>query len=161
MGVVDHFVWAGPADSRGVRLLFYLGDGILLGAILYFVVVLSSSFGGSEWFVGPALAIAGFFVVVFLARLFRDVWAGVLAGREESRSWVDEEWKATRRWLWLVAVAILIAVLLGGLTVLFEGWTWGSFPASASPLGFGAVLVGLLLRETVRYRVETQTNPPQ
>lgn len=149
----------GPADSRHVRTLLYLGDGTMAGAILYLAVAqVAFLLSGLEpWMVGVVLA--------FLAIGSVHGWALLRAMRSQSRrsdtaqSRISEEWRAVRRWRWVGAVALPVAAVLVATTVLRWGWEAGWFRPDSDLLAVGALGFGLSVRLLVRLVVSRADGP--
>lgn len=140
-----------PAISRQVRMIFYAGDGMMGGGLLYALVSLMV-FVGFEFLAGGDLWIFGFILVVFLAIGLRNGWAIILANRlqlsrsDHPRIVVFREWKETRRWSWLLFIAIVVASTLAGITLTVWGWEEMSSGSTTEWIWIGAVGIGLALR---------------
>jgi len=131
----------------------------MAGALLYFftsfVFFVVDSFTG-DGFIGAQFWGFTFVLVVFLAIGLRNALLGILLSRDAPRSWVYEEWKDTRRWLWVVVVAVPIAGTLFGYAI----FRWGREWFLASSLVWQASLgAGLLLQMAVRHLIESNTEP--
>lgn len=155
MASMDFSFSSGPADSRVVRMVFYLADGVLVGGVLYVVVagvfVLGET-GVPDWNLDAAFWGVTFLVLVFLAIGIRNAVLAWLTSRDAPRSWVYDEWGATRQWPWVVVVAVLVAVMLLGVSVLPWGREWYLDPTF---LVITTLLVGFGIRLTVRFAIES------
>lgn len=160
MESVDSLFSTGPADSLLVRLLFYLGDGAMAGAVLYFVVaavffVLSTFFSGLTV---VEFALVGLLIMFGLAIGTRNLWASLSVGHSQRTPPVYQEWKTIRQWSGVAVVAIPIAAILVGITVLRWGWEFGWFLPESNLLMLATLGFGLVLRMVVRYAVSGNTD---
>ena len=140
--------WPLPSQSRRVRGLLYLAEGLMLGAGLTFILltVAGATFATieSELFNLDILVIEVLAVLFVLFVLLRGVALGVVARRSPRyRSPKGEDWQETRRWPWVVAVALPVAGVLLGAMFLWGEWVF-----------YGALLAGLLLHGYVRHRIK-------
>ena len=140
----------GAGDSRLVRSLIYLADGLIVGAVLYFGVSIGFfAFSGFD----------GFEIWMLVALLFISTLIGPLLGwgllvSERSRADSSKPafakfvtgWKEARRWRWVAVVAIPVAAILVGVTILRWGWEFGWLLPESNLLTFGTLGVGFVLR---------------
>ena len=106
MGFTEDRLSSGPANSRFIRTLFYLGDGMMLGAVVYFgISQVFFLFSGLErWMIAVLL--------IFLVIGIPYGWAQLMSARshssrsETAQSRLSEEWKETRRWIWVIVVSL-------------------------------------------------------
>lgn len=149
----------GPADSHLVRILFYLADGMMAGAVLYVgVSTVFFLFSGLElWMIAILL--------IFLAIGALHGWAWLSSARSQARrsdtahSQITNEWKETRRWSWVAVVALPVAVILVSVTILRWGWKFGWFLPESDLLVVGTLGFGLVLRLLVRYTITREGGP--
>lgn len=149
----------GPADSRLVRILFYLADGVMAGAVLYVgISTVFFLFSGLElWMITILL--------VFVAIGTLHGWAWLSSARSRARrsdsahSRISNEWKETRRWSLVAVVALPVAVILVGVTVLRWGWRFGWFLPETDLLVVGTLGFGLVLRLLVRHVLTREAGP--
>lgn len=157
----------GPANSRLVRVLTYLGEGWFGGALVFGAVWVGRSLVPAVAS-DSALFLAGgaFLVAVALRWLWFLFWQRRLARRESDlRLWVQQEWLATYRWEWVVGLTLLVGGGLVALDLLVplrddaRRWLWwGTLFVGVTPL-FAASLLstrgeldsGALTLRTVRY----------
>lgn len=130
----------GPAESRLIRILFYIGDGTMIGATLYFMITtalfLIFDFSISElWSMG--------LIVIILVAVR---WWAVIFAKRSSPSPVTREWRKTRRWMGISAVAIFMTTVLFVVQFLTEGFspTWSII--DATPIAIYALLLGFVIR---------------
>lgn len=153
MASTERRLSTGPTDSRLVRILFYLADGMMAGAMLYFgVSTVFFLFSGLElWMVAILL--------IFIAIGTLHGWAWLLSARSQARrsdtvhSQISNEWKETRRWRWVAVVALPIAAILVSVTILRWGWEFGWFLPESNLLMVGTLGFGLVLQQLVRYMI--------
>ncbi|MFC6732383.1 MULTISPECIES: hypothetical protein [unclassified Haladaptatus] len=151
-----------PADSRPVRVAFYVGEGAMAGALLtlaIFVGLLLRRLILSGLLAESNLLVAGFIAVVFLLLTVRSVWAVRRAGRESS-SWVYDEWSELRQWRWVLAVALLVTGAHIGLSALLLTQAGVAGLQGINVLVFGTLIAGLLLRLLVRRKIESTVDRP-
>ena len=149
----------GPADSQLVRSLFYLADGMMAGAVLYYGVSnVFFLFSGLElWMIAILL--------IFLAIATLHGWAWLMGARshvsrsETAQSRISREWKETRRWNWVAVVALPVATVLVSVTVLRWGWEFGWFLPESNLLMVGSLGFGLVLRLLVRQIIAREDGP--
>lgn len=149
----------GPADSRLVRILFYLADGMMAGAVLYVgVSTVFFLFSGLElWMIAILL--------VFLAIGALHGWAWLLSVRSQARrsdtahSQISSEWKETRRWSWVAVVALPVTVILVSVTIHRWRWKFGWFLPESNLLVVGTLGFGLVLRLLGRYVLTREGGP--
>ncbi|PSP55983.1 hypothetical protein BRC82_03180 [Halobacteriales archaeon QS_1_67_19] len=96
----------GPADSRAVRALRYLVEGVLGGTLLAVSVAVARSallaaVAGEWWLLGLLAVFAGPFLrlIPIMGKLRRS--------NERQRTWAPE-WAAVRQWRWSVGIAALV-----------------------------------------------------
>lgn len=149
----------GPADSKLVRSLFYLADGMMAGAVLYFGV--SNVFFLFSVLEPWMLAI----LLILLAVGTLHGWAWLSRARsqasrsETAQSQISNEWKETRRWRWVAVVAVPVAAILVSVTVLRWGWEFGWFLPESNLLMSGTLGFGLVLRLLVRAMITKEGGP--
>lgn len=144
--------WPLPSQSRRVRGLLYLAEGLMLGAGLTFIllIVAGATFAtaGQGIFNREIAVIEVLAVLFFLFVLVRGVALGVVARRSPRyRSPEGEDWQETRRWSWVVAVTLPVAGALFGAMFLWGEWVF-----------YGALLAGLLLHGYVRHRIRNTSS---
>lgn len=106
----------GPKDSRRIRLLFYLSDGLLGGCLLALSASLAFHFSRAAQF-GVSTGI----IVLVLLLLGWRIGVLVLAARwMKPQSSVLIEWWEVRRWSFVV----LVSVLVGCILLYFEWRAW-------------------------------------
>lgn len=155
MAFVDRSFSSGPADSRVVRLLFYLADGMLFGGVLYVVVAGVFILGETDiagWYPGDEFWGVAFLVLVLLAIAVRNAVLAWLASRDAPRSRVYDEWRETVQWRWVGVVAVTVAGILLGVSVLWWGPRWYQDPTL---LVITTLLVGFTIRLTLHYVIES------
>ena len=150
--------WPLPSQSSRVRRLLYLAEGLILGAGIPLLLV---------GFLGAFLididtdtldldftAFDAFILLLMLFFLLRAI-AFLDIGRRFSRDGPPEyqDWKETRRWMWVTAVALPIAGILLGMSVLLWGWWTVVFLQYADLLMLGAIMVGFILHLYVFHRL--------
>ena len=156
---VERSEWPLPSQSRRVRGLFYLADGLLIGGtvavlFLYGMFFLELESGGVHL---RRPAVSGILIILVLWFVLRRL--GVLSrihgsSREQPRE--RRDWAQTRQWHWTIAISLcLAALLIGGL------WTLPSGSQSLTPLlilllTFGPIISGLLLRLYLFHRMGLQ-----
>lgn len=159
MGFTEGRLSSGPADSRFIRILFYLGDGLMLGAVLYFGIsqVFFLFSGLKPWMIAILL--------IFLVIGILNGWTRLMSARshssrsETAQSRLSEEWKETRHWIWVVVVALPVAAVLVSVTVLRWGWEFGWFLPQSNLLMVGTLGFGLVLRLLVRQMITREGGP--
>lgn len=142
-------LWALPSDSRRVRTLLYISEGVIFGAgsLLtalrfagaYLVDLRTGSFD-------PHITPFGVFTLLpwFLLALHLTVrWRGDSPSQDKSIE--RQDWSETRQWRWVVIIGLSASVLLVG--VALANWSlWEIvFLRSFDLLLFGSALVGVLL----------------
>lgn len=156
--VIGRSDWPLPSQSPRVRMLLYLAEGMLIGAGL--TLVLLKLFGAvlldiETGSIDITLTVfSAFFLFVGLFFLLRGA-AIVGVSRQYSRNSPPEyrDWHEARRWTLVAAVALSIAVMLLGVSVILWGWWSVVFLQDATLLLLGAVLSGLFLYTYVLHRI--------
>ncbi|WP_158055883.1 hypothetical protein [Halorussus halophilus] len=150
--------WPLPSQSPGVRRLLYLAEGLILGASLPLFLV--GFFGAFLIDIETGLfrlnltIVDVFFLLLVLFFLLRAI-AFIDIGRRFSRDAPPEyqDWKETRRWLWVGAVALPVGGVLLGVSVLLWGWWAVVFLQYADLLILGAIIAGFILHLYVFHRL--------
>ena len=127
-------------SSRLIRSLFYLGDGMVAGAFLYFALhtvmfVLYDSSANELWLFGLMLA------VVLLSRWWVPILLKRSPASEDSRQWAE-----IRSWPVVAGVAILVFGTLLVVQLLVAGWTLMWSLVESSQVTILVVLLGFVLR---------------
>lgn len=151
MTIPDNSHSAEADESRLSMVLFYLGDGIIIGAVFYFgiafVLFLFSDFFAGAVSRNPALY--GFLAVAFLFIGGRFLMAGQWLENtfpEKIKKWTNE-----RRLWWVAAISLLVTGLLFG-GALRLGWlALVTFFIPAFLLCL-AVVIGLAFRILGKYK---------
>lgn len=137
----ETFSWkVGPADSRPIRILLYLAEGFLGGALLFIAVgfgrdLLSDALEGHLWLLG----VAGVFAVLLVRWGWFLLWQrGTIRREGDPRLWTTKEWLEVQRWPWVVAVVILGGGGLVAASSSVSGWNDAS-----GPLWYAAMAVAL------------------
>ena len=95
----------GPADSRPVRILLYLAEGCLGGALLFIAVafgrdLLSDALGNRPWLLG----VTGVFAVLLVRWVWFLLWQrGTIRREGDPWLWTTREWLEVQRWPRVVA----------------------------------------------------------
>ena len=140
MASTNRAVSAGPAESRPVRTLFYIGEGAMVSGAGYFATNLAVLVFTDPSFVA--------IIVLFFVLVVSRVLVLVSANRTSQPS-IYHEWIAIRRWRWVGVVAVAVAGILGGVSVSRWGWRGWSV-SEATALGFGTFMSGFILRMGVQ-----------
>lgn len=155
--MTDHPEWPVPSESRRVRRLLYLSEGLILGAggpllLLglvgtYLVDVRTGSFE-------PHITPFGTFTLLFFLFLALR-WKAIrqVSPPSPEKPVPLQDWNETREWKWVVTVALPVSgVLVGGARLL---WSWWEivFLRSFDVLLLGTVLGGILLYVYVLHRM--------
>lgn len=130
-------------ESQRLRALGYLGEGLMLGGVLFTVMYLFSL--AASFDVGPEIWALSFFLLVILAVTARNLWA-YRGAASHSQSAADAEWVSVRQWRWTVLTGILIAIGLVGIALQYAAWSEWWYTSDIDFLGYGAIIVGLVLR---------------
>lgn len=149
--------WPLPSQSPRVRRLLYLAEGMIIGAATtLFLLEFAGAFlidieTGS--FDSTISVLDVVFLLLFVFFLLRGI-AFIVVGRRFSRDNPPEyqDWKETRRWMWVAAVALPIGGILLGVSVLLWGW-WAVVFFHADQLMGGTILVGFILYLYVLHRL--------
>lgn len=144
----------GSLDSRRIRGLLYAAEGMMLAGILYlcvFIVATLVSVFLSDSFTETQIVIIGLFFSIGVLLALRDFWA---VTQFEPQSFYAE-WMEVRRWYWLVAIAIPLAVLLIGLSMSLLGLRWMFQSHLNYLIGSAFIGTGLMLRIFVRYKADS------
>lgn len=155
--VTEGLEWPLPSQSIRVRLLLYLVEGLMLGAgTALLLVSIGGVFtdidtGSLEFEVSPTEA---FIFLLLFVLLLRGI-AIVDIGRRVSRDGQPEfqDWWETRRWVWVVAIALPIGGLLLGVSILLWGWWAVVYRQLADLIMIGAFMGGLFLYLYVFHRL--------
>lgn len=141
--------WPLPSDSRRVRVLLYISEGVILGAG---GLLVAFRFAGAYLVdlrtgsLNPEITPFGAFTLLFFLFLtVRYVAIKRVAPPSEENPAAFQDWSDTRQWRWVVTVALpLSAVLVVGATVR---WSWWEiiFLRSFDLLLLGTLLIGVLL----------------
>lgn len=150
--------WPLPSQSSHVRRLLYLAEGLILGAgIPLLLVGILGAFlididTGSLDF--DFTAFDAFLLLLMLFFLLRAI-AFIDIGSRFSRDGPPEyrDWKETRRWRWVGAVALPIGGTLLGVSILLWGWWAVVFLRYADLLMLGSIMVGFILHLYVFHRL--------
>lgn len=140
MASTNRAVSAGPAESRLVRTLFYIGEGAMVGGAGYFATNLAFLAFADPSFV----AIIILFFVLVVGRVLM-----LISANRKSQPPIYHEWITVRRWRWVGVVAAAVAGILVGTTVSRWGWR-GWTVSEATALGFGTFMSGFILRMGVQ-----------
>lgn len=146
----DGALRGGPLDSRRIRGLLYAAEGMMLAGILYlcvFIVATLISVFLSDTLTETQIVVIGLFFSIGVLLALRDFWA---ITQFEPQSFYAE-WMEIRRWYWLVAIAIPLALLLIGLASSLLGLRWMFQSHLNYIIGSGLLATGLMLRIFVRY----------
>ena len=146
----DGALRGGPLDSRRIRGLLYAAEGMMLAGILYlcvFIIATLISVFLSDTLTETQIVVLGLFFSIGVLLALRDFWAVV---QFEPQSFYAE-WMEIRRWYWLVAIAIPLALLLIGLASSLLGLRWMFQSHLNYIIGSGFLATGLMLRIFVRY----------
>jgi hypothetical protein len=127
-------------STRLIRSLFYLGDGLVVGAFLYFalhaIMFVLYDFSADEvWLFGLMLA------VIFLSRW----WVPILLKRS-SASDDSRQWPEIRSWPVVAGVAILVFGTLLVVQLLIARWTPTWSIVESSQITILVALLGFVLR---------------
>ena len=156
--MTDGSDWPLPSQSHRVRTLLYLAEGMIIGAGLalfllrfsgaFFIDIETGSFN-------PALSVVGVFFLLFILFILLRGIAFVKLGSRYSREDPPEyqDWKETRRWIWVAVVALPIGGMLFGVSVFLWGWWAVVFLQDADLLMLGTIMVGLFLYMYVLQRI--------
>lgn len=116
-----------PSESIWRRRVLYLGEGLLIGGgvtyLLILVVGLIASFSEGPLTIGMVL-----FLLFFLLLALRYPWAmhidrqAGFSPTESSTSAVGKDWSATRRWGWVALTSVLVGGLLFSVSLYIWGW---------------------------------------
>ena len=150
--------WPLPSQSSHVQLLLYLAEGLILGAGIplllvgflgAFLIDIDTGSLNSDF-----TAFDAFILLLMLFFLLRAI-AFVDIGRRFSRDGPPEyqDWKETRRWIWVAAIALLIGGILLGGSILLWGWWAVVFLRYADLLMLGAIMLGFILHLYVFHRL--------
>ena len=151
-------VWPLPSQSPRVRLLLYLAEGMIIGAATALIVLdfagaflLDVQTGSFE----PTISVPGVgIILLFMLLVLRGIAINVVDHRFSRDNLPEyQDWKETRRWIWVAAVALLIGGLLLGVSVLLWGWWAVVFLYDADLLMGGTILVGLVLYLYILHRL--------
>lgn len=150
---LERWLSNGPADSRLERRLFYLADGLIVGAVLYYgVSLVLFAVSGLD-----LRMLAIFFILFTVGSLPGWAWLWSAWSRanssENASSQSSTEWTEIRRWRWVAVLAVPVATLLVSVTVFRWGWEFGWFLPESNLLMAGTLGVGLILRILLRYTV--------
>ncbi len=150
----DSSLAVGPANSPTVGRLFYLGEGLALGGILYFALYLVW-LPLSDLLDGVGFWVAALALVAFLAIGVRNAAAVLHAGRsgDGRQPPIYEEWVEIRRWSWLLAIGAVVAFVVFGATVLVVNPQSAPFFQEAALVTTSLLFVGIVLRMAVRVLV--------
>lgn len=113
----------GPADSRLVRVLLYLAEGLFGGIILSSVLLLVGSpvidllRGVNPWSLGLVA------VLLFLLVWKTAILAGVLRAAPEPPQ-TTREWVEIQQWRWAIVTSLIVTAFLVGGEVFV--WEWYS-----------------------------------
>jgi hypothetical protein len=130
----------GPADSRLVRVLTYLAEGFLGGALLFAVfdalwgLVFGTAAGNSL-----GLGVAALFVVLLARWVWFTLWARrATRHADDPGRWMTREWLEVYRLRWVVVLTMLVG---GGL--LAADSFLSLHGDDSESLWFGAMLVSV------------------
>ena len=149
--------WSLPDDSRRVRTLLYLSEGLILGAggLLsavrfsgaYLVDVQTGSFD-------PHISLFGVFILLFLLFLaLRGKAILDVNPTSPERPAELQTWWETREWKWVVIIALPVSGLLLGGALIFWSWWEIVFRHSFDLLLLGVILAGILLYVFVLHKI--------
>lgn len=156
--MTDGADWPLPSQSFRVRVLLYLSEGLIIGGgvTLFLFGVVGAFFVDIETgsFNPKISTVEAVFLLLLLFFLFRAI-GFVKASRRSSREDPPEQqdWKETRRWIWVIAMALPVGAILLGVSVFLWGWWSVFFLQDAALLMLGTVMVGLLLNLYVYQRI--------
>lgn len=145
----------GSAGSRLVRSLFYLADGLIGGAVLYFGVSIGffafAGFDGFEIWMLVALLLAPIVIGPLVGWTYLVTERSEANGSELAFAQIFTEWKGARRWRWVAVVAIPVAAILVGVTIYRWGWELGWLLPESMLLMSGTLGVGFVSRILLRH----------
>lgn len=149
--------WPLPSESRRARMLLYIAEGVILGAgslLLalrfvgaYLVDLRTGSFD-------PSLTAFGAFTLLLLL-FFGLRWRAIgrVSPPVNDKPSELQDWSETRKWRWVVTLALPFSVVLvGGASLLWSWWEM-VFLRSFDLLLLGAVLFGVLLYVYVLHKI--------
>ena len=153
--------WPLPSQSPYVQLLLYFAEGLILGAgILFLLIEVLGAFlididtGSLDFDFTAFDAFLLFLMVFFLLRAVTFIDLSSRFSRDGPPEYQD--WKKTRRWMWVVAVALPIGGILLGVSILLWGWWAVVFLQYADLLLLGAIMIGFIFHLYVFHRLSVE-----
>ena len=149
--------WPLPSESRRVRTLLYISEGVILGAGSLLLALgisganLVALLTGSLALSPTALDVFTLFLVLFFAIrwvIIRRV--SPPAGDKPSQL---QDWSETRQWRWVFIVALPVSVVLFGSATLLWSWREMIFLRGFDLLLLGSVLAGSLLYVYILHKI--------
>lgn len=138
------------ARRPAVRALLYLGEGLVLGSLFFFLLDL---FFFVTYLVTQSELTAGIVAIAGLMALLgaRDGWIAILAARRstpERLGAFEQEWKTRRKWEWTLSMGIVVTGGLILLTFHSVGWPPWALSSYWSPflLLWAVLSIGVIIR---------------
>lgn len=157
--MTDASEWPLPSESRRVRALLYLAEGMITGGALPVVLAIVAGVVVAVYrtvVVNPTVTAAGavgFPLALHLLLRSTALATAVRHSRREDKPEV-RDWTETRQWRWVAVVALVVAALLVAVPTAL-GWAWHvSYWGVPRVLCLATVGAGFLLRLYVLHRVE-------
>lgn len=116
-----------PSESIWRRRVLYLGEGLLIGAGVTYLLILVAGLIGLFAESLPTIGMI-LFLLFFLLLGYRFIWAiqidrqAGFSPAESPVSPVANDWSATRQWGWVALTSVLAGGLLFGVSLYIWGW---------------------------------------
>lgn len=131
MATADGSDWPLPSQDTRVRRLFYLAEGMSIGAgvsaILLYISMAVFPFLIAGSYTEVTIGGVFLFIIALILIARNDLIAFSLISAPESDDPPPEyqDWQETRQWKWIAVVAIIISLILFTASVFIWGWVLG------------------------------------
>lgn len=149
--------WPLPSESRRVRTLLYLSEGVILGAgVLLFSIRFAGAYlvdveTGSF---NPALTVFGAYTLLLvLFFLLRGVAVIKVSPPSPENPPEYRNWSETRKWRWVFTVAFPVGGVFFWVAMFHWSWWEIVFLQPFDIILLGAILVGMLLYAYVLHKI--------
>lgn len=119
--------WPRPSESRRVRRYLYLGEGLIVGGLLAAIGILPL-FRGLRFLDSGSLPLSVATAAILVGFALAVAWKlpafalAVAQGGTRHRSPAEQDWRDTRRWRWVIGLALVVVVAVIGVSAGLWGW---------------------------------------
>lgn len=139
--------WHLPSESPRVRWLLTVTEGVALGGVVAYLITFSLGTITIFTDLDATLTVgAGFLLLVILIILLRGIGLVHVARQSApERPPAYQDWRRTRRWWQIIAIAGFVCAGSIAFSLYLWGWEAMVWNYAGSDLMLGATFIGLLL----------------